>query len=385
MLWTTSAASPGTAHHRGVHPVLPASSPGGPPRSGSDLPATVRLTRHRTVLDIACDTRVIGLDPATALIVDGLPPPLPALLDRLEQRAVTAELVAEAAAGGVPPTTTRALLARLLAAGALVDAAEVERAARARADAVVIVSGRGALAVGVVTGLLHSGVGRVHTDTGGRVHGADLGTGYTDAERGAPRLTATRAAVGRLLPEATTRPPPARDVADLVVLADELPDPAAVATLRADGVAHLPLRLRDGIGVVGPLVLPGRTACLDCLDLARTALDPGWPSVAARLVGRGGAADPACATATVGLAVAQVVAAVEGRAPPTLSATLELDVHAGRLLRRPWSAHPDCPCGAARAEGSVGPGVVRPRRRARERDHGSADRASPAEGETIMR
>ena len=335
------------------------------------LPATVRLARHRSALDIGPAARVIGLDPSTALVVDGLPPPLSALLDRLDRRAVTDELMVQASAGGVAPNTTRALLGQLHEAGALVDAAVMERAARARTDAVVVVHGRGPLAVGIVTGLLHSGVGTVHTATGGAVRGGDLGTGYADADRGGERLAATQAAVRRLLPEAVTRAPPVRAVVDLAVLADEIPDPALVAALCADRVPHLAVRLRDGIGVVGPLVLPGRTACLGCLDRARAGLDPRWPAIAARLVGRPGAADPACATATVGLAAAQVVAAVEGGRPPSLEATLELDVHAGRVLRRPWSAHPECPCGAARHPGEAGPGTV--------------DRASPRAGETIMR
>ncbi len=336
-----------------------------------DLPSTVRLAPHRSVLDLGPDVRVVGLDPDTALVVDGLPPPLCALIDRLGVRMVTGELLAEAAAHGVAPETTAAVLGRLAEAGALVDAASLERAARARADGVAVVSGRGPLAVGVVAGLLHAGIGTVHTDTGGAVRLGDLGTGYTDAERGTPRAAATQAAVRRLLPWTGTRSPPARTVADLVVLADEVPDPVRIAALRAERVPHLAARLRDGVGVVGPLVLPGRSACLDCLDLARSALDPTWPAVAARLSGHAGAADPACATATVGLTVAQAVAALEGGRPPTLDATLELDVGAGTLVRRLWAPHPDCPCGAARPPGEAA--------------HDAATSARCPVGETIMR
>lgn len=335
------------------------------------LPATVRLAPHRSVLDLGSDVRVVGLDPDSALVVDGLPPPLSALLDRLGVRMVTGELIAEASARGVAPETTSALLKRLADAGALVDAASVERAARARADGVAVVSGCGPLAVGVVAGLLHAGIGTVHTDTGGAVRLGDLGTGYTDAERGTPRGAATQAAVRRLLPWAGTRSPPARTVADLVVLADEMPDPVQITALRADGVPHLAARLRDGVGVVGPLVLPGRSACLGCLDLTRSALDVRWPAVAARLTSRAGLADPACATATVGLVVAQAVAAMEGGRPPTLDATLELDVGAGTLVRRHWAAHPDCPCGAAQPPGEAA--------------HDAATSARRPEGETIMR
>jgi hypothetical protein len=161
-------------------------------------------------------------------------------------------------------------------------------------------------------------------------------------------------------------------------------------------VAHLAVRLRDGTGVVGPLVLPGRSACLGCVELHRRSRDPGWPAVAAQLIEREGSADPATAAATAALGVAQVLLVIDGErggtrsregdgagegdgedgergngegdgedeggeggdaapvvaagAPPVLGATLELDLASGLLLRRPWDAHPDCTCGAPPGE-----------------------------------
>ena len=57
-----------------------------------------------------------------------------------------------------------------------------------------------------------------------------------------------------------TAPP---DTTDLVVLADFLvADPWVVRELHSCGIAHLPVRLRDGAGLVGPLVVPGVTSCL---------------------------------------------------------------------------------------------------------------------------
>jgi hypothetical protein len=51
--------------------------------------------------------------------------------------------------------------------------------------------------------------------------------------------------------------PPA-DTTDLVVLADFLvTDPWVVRELHSCGIAHLPVRLRDGTGLVGPLAVPG--------------------------------------------------------------------------------------------------------------------------------
>ena len=51
---------------------------------------------------------------------------------------------------------------------------------------------------------------------------------------------------------------------DLVVLSDYLvADPRMVRDLHSRGVPHLPVRVRDGTGLVGPLVIPGVTSCLD--------------------------------------------------------------------------------------------------------------------------
>src|SRR6201998_3455129 len=50
--------------------------------------------------------------------------------------------------------------------------------------------------------------------------------------------------------------------ADLVVLSDNLvADPRMHRDLHSQRVAHLAVRVRDGTGLVGPLVIPGVTSC----------------------------------------------------------------------------------------------------------------------------
>ena len=51
--------------------------------------------------------------------------------------------------------------------------------------------------------------------------------------------------------------------ADLVVLSDNLvADPQMLRDLHSQRIAHLAARVRDGTGLVGPLVIPGVTSCL---------------------------------------------------------------------------------------------------------------------------
>ncbi len=142
------------------------------------------------------------------------------------------------------------------------------------------------------------------------------------------------------------------DNTDLVLLTDHLvADPRVLRELHDGEVAHLPVRVRDGIGLVGPMVIPGVTSCLGCADLHRSDRDAAWPAVAAQLRDSVGAADRATVLATAALALGQaetVIRAVRGnldpRPPSTLSTTLEFDVAAGSIVARHWPRHPCCPC-----------------------------------------
>ncbi len=142
---------------------------------------------------------------------------------------------------------------------------------------------------------------------------------------------------------------------DLVVLSDYLvADPRMVRELHGAGVAHLPVRVRDGTGLVGPLVIPGVTSCLGCADLHRRDRDAAWPAISAQLRETVGVADRATLLATAALALSQVnrvIAAVRGQEaaadpepPQTLNATLEFDLNAGAIVARQWTRHPLCSC-----------------------------------------
>ena len=135
----------------------------------------------------------------------------------------------------------------------------------------------------------------------------------------------------------------------LVILADshrrDLP-----ATLSRDQVPHLAASASEAIGVVGPLVLPGRSACLRCLDLTRAERDPAWPLILAQLAGHAGADPAACdavlATMVAAQATAQALAFID-RGPAAvavISGTLELVLPDWQWRRRTWQPHHECGC-----------------------------------------
>jgi bacteriocin biosynthesis cyclodehydratase domain-containing protein len=149
----------------------------------------------------------------------------------------------------------------------------------------------------------------------------------------------------------------AAETTDLVVLSDSLvADPRMLRELHAAGIPHLPVRVRDGAGLVGPLVVPQVTSCLRCADLHRSDRDASWPVVAAQLRDTVGNADRATVLATAALALNQVdrviaavragidVAAIDRtpHPPSTLDTTLEFDVSTGSTVARRWTRHPRC-------------------------------------------
>ena len=192
------------------------------------------------------------------------------------------------------------------------------------------------------TGLLvhpHHPAGRVQTI---RVHGIGPLTDAVGAGLRGLGIRTTRSRTYRGDIESLVRS------VDLVVLTDALiPDPRLVQDLCHARIAHLVVRLRDGKGLVGPLVQPGRTSCLRCADLTRSDLDAEWPGLAAQLLGRSGYASPAGIAAVAALALGEletIITCEPERRLATLNGTMELDLETRLVVHRAWAPHSRCGC-----------------------------------------
>ncbi|MEU7900982.1 thiamine biosynthesis protein ThiF [Nonomuraea sp. NPDC049152] len=134
---------------------------------------------------------------------------------------------------------------------------------------------------------------------------------------------------------------------DLVVLAPVGPlDAVLVSELVAMKIPHLLAAAFEGHGSVGPLVRPGETACLHCLDLARRDRDPAWPIVTARLGGFP-AGEIACGSALSSLVAAaaagHALAHIDGQDSAVTNGTMDV-LPDWRWKRRSWRVHPQCRC-----------------------------------------
>jgi len=145
--------------------------------------------------------------------------------------------------------------------------------------------------------------------------------------------------------------------ADAVVVlrVGELPRERLDPLLRR-GISHVVVRLVDGGALVGPFVVPGKTACLRCIDAHQSLVDPDHVAVTTRYAeatarpradGMPDVVDPALATIALAWAVRDVVAHLEGAAPSTWSRTLLLHPDPTQRREERWLRHPMCACSFA--------------------------------------
>lgn len=222
------------------------------------------------------------------------------------------------------------------------DAADL--ALRRRADAIVEIRGTGRVA-GLLAGLLAAaGVGHVQLTMTRPARVSDtLLVTAPGTQPEATRRDQTPPTGTGLRTSSATSPTHLRPT--IVVLAGDAAaehgDARELMTIR---VPHLAVAACDGRAVVGPLVLPGRSSCLWCLDLGRADRDPDWATLRLATAGLGGVPSAVLAAGAAALGTAEVLHAVEGiRHPLTVDGTLEWDT---ALLprRRTWQPHPDCGC-----------------------------------------
>lgn len=120
-----------------------------------------------------------------------------------------------------------------------------------------------------------------------------------------------------------------------------------------DGTPHLLVRLAEGAATVGPFVVPGRTACLRCVDEHHADADPAWPLLVEQYAATGGRdrpdgspepVDSLLAAVALAWAARDLVSFAEGRRPSTWSATIRFDPLLAALETQRWLRHPACGC-----------------------------------------
>ncbi|MFF3553154.1 ThiF family adenylyltransferase [Streptomyces tsukubensis] len=367
-------------------------------------PALRRAWRERQTIQF-------GVTPAHAVSIGPVDTATGSLLELLDGTRGLELLDAQARAMGLPDGLAGTLVRRLAAAGLIDDATcggPAAEALRSRADVLdrlrpdaaalsvvdrepgggmrrlaarrgirVQVRGAGRVGASVAALLSAAGVGRVDVLDGGCVEPGDVTPGGLPAGAiGERREPAARGLVRRSAPQRPPRSAAGAGVGAgagaagdpglslvLVCPRDGLgayaPDPGAAADWVEGGVPHLYAGVVEATGVVGPLVLPGGTACAGCLELGRTDRDPGWPRLLAQWRSGGRripvpACDLALASTVAGLAAAHALSFLDGELPLTTGIRWETSLPLLDWRREALAPHPRCVCGAGRGSGPSG-------------------------------
>ncbi|MCW2878040.1 MAG: hypothetical protein JWQ95_2140 [Sphaerisporangium sp.] len=355
------------------------------PKPPARQPVRPRLKPALRRLDRDEQTLQLGVHPLRAVVLTDLEPRMRRFVESLDGTRTLDELIAQ---GDLDEGTVRKMVRLLAERGVLDDgsvrpeplrgltAAERDRlgpdldalslsaadagdgglaALARRREAYIRVYGAGRVGAQIVVLLAASGIGHLCVvDPGTARHEDVVPAGLSYADAGRPRQDGAVAAARRVAPGVnawTGRT--ASHLTDgarhpgLVVLAPVGPlDAVVTRELVALRIPHLLVTAGEGVGSVGPLVLPGRTPCLHCLELIRRDRDPSWPMVRARLGGFPAgeiACDTVLSTLVAAQAAGQALGCVDGLEPVVTNSTVDV-MPDWRWKKRSWSAHPQCRC-----------------------------------------
>lgn len=328
-------------------------------------PALTQVWRDPTTVQF-------GLDPARALVLGGVDAQEASVLRALDGSRDQATLRAVAADAGGDAATADRIVEVLRSAGVVVDGEQVagrpgpaddplapDRASlgllsgaadggaadmEARRRHWVEVRGAGRVGAAAARLLAAAGVGQITVRDPDATTAHDISpAGLSRRDAGQPREQAVQQA---LEPSGEPLAEPAEPSLVLLAPADGVPSTEWEALL-GSGIPHLAARVVEVTGIVGPLVVPGRSSCLRCHDLHRADRDPDWPKVVAQ-AGHRRPRVPACdvtlAAEVAAMAAQQALAYLDGYPTAVIDGTVEVSLPYGLPRRRSWRPHPLCGC-----------------------------------------
>ncbi len=255
----------------------------------------LRLDSRRPIVWRTPHSLQLGTDPVLA-VLDGVTDGDARLLDALTAGSSRAGLDTLAAQAGVPPHRVGEVLRAV--APALERADEQPRAAQRQPLAIV---GRGHAAARVAGVLGEAG------------HPVARGSSVT--------------LVGGRRPAAA------------VLVSGFVSDPFEHQRWLRRDIAHLPIVFGEVSVTIGPIVVPGVTACLTCVEQQRAGANPSWPAVAAQLWGRSAKTETAALATEAAVEAMRLLRSQRGD-----GLAMRLDVDSGEITEHVWQPSERCGC-----------------------------------------
>lgn len=287
---------------------------------------------EETVLAAAVDT---GIDPASAR----------AVLTALSEHG----LLGHCEPGSLPRTEAHLRSPSLREAQALaLGGSPGEQALERRSDTLVAITGADRVAHALVDALSAARIGALQALGIGagrrRVTLREVAVpGPAETDLGAQAQTALKRHIVRVHGS-----PPTRPRSPLVVATGEYLDAGEEALVRRLGVPYLSVLVSARTAVIGPLTLPGRSACRECIEHTRAQMDPDWPALLTQREHRRREPTPvdgAFAMWVAALAAMHLLQVIDHDDPgPLVNTTLHIDRATRSVRRRTWAQHPACAC-----------------------------------------
>ena len=208
----------------------------------------------------------------------------------------------------------------------------------------------------IAQGLAAAGLGHLISHDENQVQPGDLGpTGYPSQLLGRPRLDALRTLLaaspnkalvssGRKLIEKQLQK---LDCA--VLISHQAMEPRRYAPWLSRDVPHIAVTFDAELASVSPMIIPGQTACLFCLENIRTDTNPNWPVLASQLISSQKKFDDAASQLfTAGIVVQKILARIDKISgfqfyEENLTG-YQLNLKSGAITQFAWPEHPACKC-----------------------------------------
>jgi hypothetical protein len=210
----------------------------------------------------------------------------------------------------------------------------------------------------IAQGLAAAGVGHLVSHDEQQVTRADLGpTGYPSQLLGRPRVDALRSmlaaspnkalvSTGKKLLEKQLQ-----KIDCAVLIVQQAIEPRRYSHWANRDVPHIAVIFDTEFASISPMIIPGQTACLFCLENMRTDRDANWPVLATQLIASQKKFDDSASQLfAAGVVIQKILARIDKVAGFELSeenlSGYRLNLKTGEITEFLWPKHSACSCDA---------------------------------------
>ena len=238
----------------------------------------------------------------------------------------------------------------------LIHAVDGEAVLIGRAGRSIHIEDMSRTGLAIAQGLAAAGVGHIISHDEQQVQRADLGpTAYPSQLVGRPRIDALRAmlaaspnkavvSTGKKLLEKQLQ-----KIDCSVLIVQQVIEPRRYSHWVNRDVPHIAVSFDSEFASISPMIIPGQTACLFCLENMRTDQDDNWPVLASQLIGSQKKFDDVASQLfAAGVVIQKILARIDKIAGFELSeenlSGYRLNLKTGEITEFVWPKHKACSC-----------------------------------------